>query len=71
MLQNINSNWWVELDNEFKTSKLCKQDLSSLIQLRNSIAHGNTINESIDNILRYYLSSKDIMESLYNIMHSD
>lgn len=71
MLQNINSNWWIKLDNEFKTSKLCKQDLNSLIQLRNSIAHGNTINESIDNILRYYLSSKDIMECLYNIMHSE
>lgn len=43
-------------------------DLSSLVELRNSFAHGNAINSSIEMIIRYYNSGVWILHQLETVL---
>jgi hypothetical protein len=45
-----------------------KGDLTSLIELRNSFAHGNSIAASIDDVIKYYDSGNWVLERLYIVL---
>ena len=63
-----------QIDNDLKEtfhSQLNEPDkinLNSLVRLRNDFAHGKSINESINTIIRYFQSGKCILNQLNNIL---
>ena len=68
LLQDINSSWWSSLD-KMIAKKNHKNNLNSLVQLRNAFSHGNSINESIDVIILYYESGIEIIKYLNEIIN--
>lgn len=69
LLQDINSCWWSSLDKMIAKNKIHKNNLNSLVQLRNAFSHGNSINESIDVIILYYESGIEIIKYLNEIIN--
>ncbi len=67
LLTSVNSQWWTSLDNAIKGSRQ-KRDLNSLVELRNSFAHGTPITASIENVITYFNSGVWILEQLSNII---
>lgn len=67
ILSKINN----DLSKEFSQNipDLKKNNLNSLVKLRNSFAHGNRINTSIDTILEYFRSGCHVIIHLYKILH--
>lgn len=70
ILEGINPEWFKELKSRVLKKNNLKNDLNSLIQLRNTFAHGNSINESIDTIIKYYESGMLMMEELDKIINN-
>lgn len=70
ILEGINPEWFKELKSRVSKKNNLKNDLNSLIQLRNTFAHGNSINESIDTIIGYYESGTLVMEELDKIINN-
>ena len=48
-----------------------RQDLGSLVTLRNDIAHGRTNNPSINNVIRYFEAGVAIVNQLDQILSSE
>lgn len=68
ILQEISSDWAKKFDNYVSENTQKKGDLNSLIQLRNDFSHGNSINISIETIIKYYGSGIDIMNEIDRII---
>lgn len=62
-LCSINSQKNTVFENLIKGAQQ-KGDLGSLVELRNSFAHGNSINSSIEIVIRYYNSGIWILQQL-------
>lgn len=69
MLEQINSEWAKSFDEKIKRSSQ-KGQLKSLVQLRNSFAHGNEITASIEDVNEYYDSGKWILLQLYDVINT-
>lgn len=67
VLDKINSSWATEFDNRTKGSS-DKSNLKSLVTLRNSFAHGDTITATIENVITYFDSGKQIIEIVDDIL---
>lgn len=66
LLKQINTNW----NSTFKNTAtdIDKQCLNSLVDLRNQLAHGNSITSTIDNIITYFNSGCNILNVLDSIV---
>lgn len=45
-----------------------KSDLNSLVSLRNDLAHGGTVNVTINTVYKYFVSGKTVIEWLEDII---
>lgn len=70
ILEGINPEWFKELKSRVSQKNNLQNDLNSLIQLRNTFAHGNSINESIDTIIGYYESGMLVLEELDKVINN-
>lgn len=70
ILEKINPKWFKELNSRVSKKNNLKNDLNSLIQLRNTFAHGNSMNEPIDTIIGYYESGMMVMEELDKVINN-
>ena len=70
ILEGINPEWFKELKSRVSQKNNLQNDLNSLIQLRNTFAHGNSINESIDAIIGYYESGMLVLEELDKVINN-
>ena len=68
LLERMNSNWKKKFDQAIKGKKE-KGELNSLVDLRNSFAHGSVITASINDVMNYFQSGKWILEELYQIIN--
>ena len=68
LLERLNSNWKKKFDQAIKGKKE-KGELNSLVDLRNSFAHGSVITASINDVMNYFQSGKWILEELYQIIN--
>lgn len=68
ILENIKSDWKIELENAIKGSNE-KGQLTSLVDLRNSFSHGATITVSINDVKNYYNSGIWILQKLHEIIY--
>lgn len=68
ILSKVSSEWRKRFDSDTKSSEQ-KDQLKSLVDLRNSFAHGNSITASISDIIDYYDAGIWILNDLYNIMY--
>jgi hypothetical protein len=67
LLSGINPVWKVSFETAIKAT--CqKGQLNSLVELRNSFAHGTAITASIDNIITYLNAGYWILEQLHKII---
>lgn len=66
-LSELNPAWQNSFENVIKGSSQ-KGDLNSLINLRNDFAHGTPITSSIDDVIKYYISSVWILNELHKII---
>lgn len=67
LLSMINPNWKTNFESRlFSTQQ--KGDLNSLVQLRNSLAHGNVITASIDETMLYFTSGIWVLEQLEQVV---
>jgi len=66
LLKQINGDW----NAAFKAAiqEVDKQSLNSLVELRNQLAHGNSITASIDDIITYFFSGYNIIIVLDSIV---
>ena len=70
MLQNISSSKRKIFDEKVKESEK-KDKLNSLVQLRNDFAHGDSINISIDTVIKYFDAGKSIVYILDEVVNSE
>lgn len=66
LLKQINVNW----NTSFKSTAtdIDKQSLNSLVELRNQLAHGNSITSSIDDVITYFTCGCNILQVLDSIV---
>lgn len=66
LLKQINVNW----NTSFKSNAtdIDKQSLNSLVELRNQLAHGNSITSSIDDVITYFTCGCNILQVLDSIV---
>lgn len=69
ILEKINGVWKVNFENEIGGTNQ-KGQLKSLVDLRNSFAHGATITASINDVIAYYKSGVWILEKLDTVMRN-
>lgn len=67
LFENLSSGWKSSFESRIKDSQE-KQDLNSLISLRNSFAHGIAINVSIQVVERYFESGRKILSYIEDII---
>ena len=67
LLEQINPSWKTVFENQIKDTP-DKGLLNSLVDLRNQIAHGNSITSSIDDVIRYFNSGCNILLILDTIV---
>lgn len=67
MLEQIDTARRTIFDNRVKGTQQ-KGDLNSLVVLRNDLAHGRTVNATINNVLKYYESGVYILNLLDEIL---
>ena len=67
ILDMIDSNWKKEFDNSTK-GEAEKDQLNSLVNLRNDLAHGKNISVSIQTVIAYYEGSIKILDKLEKII---
>lgn len=70
MLEKMSQDWKDEFENKIKGTNQ-KGQLKSLVDLRNSFAHGTTITASMSDVVSYYESGIFVLEALYDIIISD
>lgn len=66
LLKQINVNWNTSFKS--KATDIDKQSLNSLVELRNQLAHGNSITSSIDDVITYFTCGCDILQVLDSIV---
>lgn len=66
LLKQINGDWNAAFKDEIQ--EVDKQSLNSLVELRNQLAHGNSITSSIDDIITYFYSGCNIIMVLDSIV---
>lgn len=66
LLKQININWNISFKNT--ANDIDKQSLNSLVELRNQLAHGNSITSSIDDVITYFTSGCNILQVLDSIV---
>lgn len=66
LLKQINVNWNTSFKNT--ASDIDKQSLNSLVELRNQLAHGNSITSSIDDVITYFTCGCNILQVLDSIV---
>ena len=67
ILDSFNTSW----SSSFKSAiggKQQKTDLKSLVELRNSFAHGSSVTSSIEDVLRYYTAGIWILNEVSKII---
>lgn len=66
LLKQLNTNW----NSNFKNTAtdIDKQCLNSLVELRNQLAHGNSITSTIDDVVTYFTSGCNILNVLDSIV---
>lgn len=69
ILQDLSSDWTEKFKDYLNEYKQKQGDLNSLIALRNTFSHGNSINTSIEEIIKYFNSGIDIMDKIYQILY--
>lgn len=67
MLESVNGKWAEEFKQRVKDGNI-KSDLNSLVQLRNDFAHGKDVIASIETVMTYFRSAKQIMKILDEIV---
>ncbi len=67
LLQNLNQVWKQQFEDKTKGTEE-KGSLSSLVDLRNSFAHGRSITASIGDVKRYFEDGKTILTWLEEII---
>ena len=63
----LSAEWKKKFDEEVKNSGK-KDKINSLVQLRNDFAHGDNITVSIDTVITYYESARDILHILDSVV---
>ena len=71
LLQDLNGNWSNLFKEYLKRNPQKKAALNSLVEQRNTFAHGNKINMSIDSIADNFKSGVEILEELYDILNQN
>ena len=66
LLKQINANWNTSFKNN--ANNIDKQSLNSLVELRNQLAHGNSITSSIDDVITYFNCGCNILQVLDSIV---
>ena len=66
LLKQINVNWNTSFKS--KATDIDKQSLNSLVELRNQLAHGNSITSSIDDVITYFTCGCNILQVLDSIV---
>ena len=66
LLKQINVNWNTSFKS--KATDIDKQSLNSLVELRNQLAHGNSITSSIDDVIIYFTCGCNILQVLDSIV---
>ena len=69
ILEKINSLWKVNFEKKIGGTNQ-KGQLKSLVDLRNSFAHGSTITASINDVIAYYKAGVLILKELDVVMQS-
>ena len=67
LLEQINPAWKDSFENQLKNST-DKGHLNSLVELRNQLAHGNSITSSIDDVIRYFEGGCNVLNILDSIV---
>ncbi len=70
LLDQIDSARKTEFDNRIKTTQE-KGELNSLVNLRNDIAHGRGINQTINTVKKYYESGIKIINILDTVLYKN
>lgn len=70
ILEQFDGKKSIKFNEKLKGTKK-KGDLTSLVNLRNDLAHGRTINSSINNIQEYFMSGKEILLILDDVLSSN
>ena len=70
ILDKINSDWKTNFENAIKGTNE-KGHLKSLVDLRNSFAHGSAITASINDVKNYFNAGVWVLEKLYDVMYVD
>ncbi len=68
VLEKMNPDWRVTFEDVIKGSTQ-KGQLNSLVDLRNSFAHGASITASISDVKDYFDAGKWILEELYKVIY--
>lgn len=68
LFDNLNPKWKKDFESQLK-GKQEKEDLNSLVSLRNSFSHGSSINVSIQVVERYFNAGKFILGLIENIVY--
>lgn len=69
LFDNLNPEWKKDFESQLK-GKQEKEDLNSLVSLRNSFSHGSPINVSIQVVERYFNAGKFILGLIENIVYN-
>lgn len=67
LLEQINPVWKDSFESQLKNST-DKGHLNSLVELRNQLAHGNSITSSIDDVIRYFDGGCNVLNILDSIV---
>jgi len=69
ILQQINGEWAENFENAIKGSNQ-KGQLKSLVRLRNSFSHGDSITSSIDEVIRFFIAGCWVLEKLHETIYT-
>lgn len=69
LLGQMNTTWAVAFKETVNSDDKAK--LKSLVNLRNSFAHGDTITVPIEDIIAYFEAGKNILSNLNNILYAE
>ena len=68
LLPHMSKSWNKDFTDKIKGTTQ-KEQLDSLVDLRNSFSHGNEITVSIADVIKYFDSGKWILEQLYEVIN--
>ena len=67
LLKQFNEKWNDDFNREIKVRasyNMDVQNLASLVEARNDVAHGKSVTCSLEDIIRYYLSARQLVSKL-------